>query len=519
MSQPKWNRYTRRHFLKSGSATVVLPLLASLMPEKIYAQSVMQKNFIGISAMNGLFPMYGPNSVLMPATNPANGTISGFTATDIAGKHKIHSKSLIDIKNSSGKISNIIDATYNPYLSKMLMLQGFDFTSCGWNHHTGMMGNMGATVGATSISIPSTASIEHVMAYSLQSSSRSGFYKNATLSGKVVNYSTPQPGGYGTAWTWSNPSSRSTSSIVLAKPYTNPATLWDAFFTSNQIPQTVSNLKKTIVDQVLNDYLSLRSNSKLGKEDKVKLDNHMALLQETQRRVASVGSVCSSLRPATSFADRKMLLRALNDVIVSLIACGKCHSFHGWSYCIASSDAEDYHNWSHQGYNGDTDVVANAAAATSLLEHNRSIMNDMFLDVVTKLDQASLLDNSLVAVVQEHSKRGHQSWNIPVITAGSAGGILKTGQYVDYRDLNSGDDKEFVRFGFPANQLLANFLNALDVTPAEYEAYNPAGAISPVFANNSGYGAALFLDDTGKSHYTGGWSGHNLSSWLPLIKA
>lgn len=515
----KWNRMSRRHFLQAGGATVFLPLLQSLMPERAFAQALTQKNFIGIAAMNGLYPMYGPNSLLMPPTNPVNGVLANFNPMDVTGKHRIHNKALTDIIKESGKISNILDANYNSYAAKMTLMQGFDFVSCGWNHHTGMFGNMGSAIGTTTISIPANASIEHVMAYSVDSSSQKGFYKNPNLAGKAVNYTSLHNNGYGTSWIWSNTSNRNSSAIVSATPYANPATLWDSYLANAQAPATMTNLKKSLVDSIFSDYQSLKNNTKLGKEDLQKIDNHLTFLQEAQRRVSSVGSVCSSLRPATSYADRKMLLRAMNDVIVALIACGKCHSFQGWAYSIASSDLEDYHNWSHQGYDGSTDAVASSAAATSLVEHNRSIMNDMFLDLIKKLDQVGLLDSSLVAVVQEHSKRGHQSWNVPVITAGSAGGVIKTGQYIDYRDLNSGDDKENVRFGFPANQLISNLLQAVDVTPAEYETYNKSGSIDPVFAANSGYGAARFLDDAGKDHYKGGWVGHNLSSWLPLLKA
>jgi hypothetical protein len=129
------------------------------------------------------------------------------------------------------------------------------------------------------------------------------------------------------------------------------------------------------------------------------------------------------------------------------------------------------------------------------------------------------LDNSLIACVQEHSKRGHQCWGVPAITFGSAGGVLKTGQYVDFRNFKSGDDKVYTRYGYPINQLWANWLQALGVPATEYEALNKAG--DPMFqvgGRLTGYGASKFGDPgfTQKS-YSAAWNGYDLSGPMPFL--
>src|SRR5690349_19783594 len=99
----KWNPLTRRHFLQGAAASLSLPLLESLFPEKVWAQLISagtQKNFIAVPAWNGMFRMYGANSQLMPKTDPANGTLAGFSFEDLAGKHRIHYKSLIELKDA-----------------------------------------------------------------------------------------------------------------------------------------------------------------------------------------------------------------------------------------------------------------------------------------------------------------------------------------------------------------------------------------------------------------------------------
>lgn len=514
-----YNRMTRRHFLQGAGGALLLPFLPSLFSEKAAAQvmSNTQKNFIGMAAFNGLFRMYGPTSILMPATNPVNNTLSGFAAQDLPGKHRIHSKLLSDIANANnGRISDLIDTSFSPYLGKMNMLQGLDYLALGWRHHHGQFGNMADSFSGPN-GMPAMASIEQVMAFS------STFYKNPALIGKAVAYNanSAERGNYGASHTWANPASKATSEIVYTSPYSNPATLWDSFF-KTQTATTPTNVKATLVDQVLNDYKNLRASSRLGAEDKVKLDQHIALLYETQKKVTAVGAVCNFLRPSSSLADRKLILQTLNSVIVALISCGYCHSFLGWANSLLSANPEDWHTWSHASYSSESDAIGNAADYNNLVEQNRSTLKDMFLDLVTKLDQAGHLNNSVVVWSQEHSKRGHEAWNVPVIMAGSAGGVFKTGQYIDYRNLNSGDDLTYTRLGFPITQLLGNILQAVDVLPAEYESYNKTDFSNSIFAAKSGYGHSKFDPDgfEGKAggHYKT-WAGHSLSSWLPLIKA
>ncbi len=184
---------------------------------------------------------------------------------------------------------------------------------------------------------------------------------------------------------------------------------------------------------------------------------------------------------------------------------------------------ENYHTWSHEGYGPSNDSIANATSYANLVEHNRSIVRDMCLDLAKKLDAVGLLNDCLIVCPQEHNQLGHQSWNVPVITFGSAGGVLATGKYIDYRDFASGNDTTHSRFGFPMNQLLANVLRAMDVAPAQFEPLNKKWGAP--FKPMSGYGVSQIdnaVTNTGvfDDHYSAAkWSGHDLSEWLPALKA
>jgi hypothetical protein len=509
---------SRRAFLQGAGAALALPVLPSLLPRGAEAQAMpVQKTFVGVVANNGLYKMYGPESQLMPRLplDKATYDTKGLTAVTTP-RHVIHTGSLTTLAQANGgAISDIIDSSFTPLLPKMNMIQGLDYLALGYSHHQAHFGNCASDASSSNDGNPSQAGIDQVMAYS------SSFYKNPVLKGRAVAFTAnPQDAssGYQAGYAWTDPNNPNTSSVVYTTPvYTNPATLFDAYFQTQS--QQMTPLKKTLVDRVLADYKSLRSsNPRLGAADKAKLDLHIQLIQETQTKVNAVLPVCTQTRPASNLTDRALILTTLNSVITSLVACGLCNSFLGWAHSIADADPNNYHKWSHEGYDNDNNAIANQTSYDNLVLNNRNIMKDICLDLAQKLDQVNLLDTTLIACVQEHNKRGHESWNVPVITFGSAGGALKTGQYLDYRDLSDRDDLVFSRFGYPMAQFLANCLLAMDVPRTEFEPLNKKW--SSRFVAATGYGCTEFNNQTTNAgvfdnHYDSAWQGANLSDWLP----
>src|SRR5262245_64794901 len=138
----KWNRRSRPFFLQGAGAALALPFLSSLLPKNVKADATTQKTFIGIGAWNGLYKMYGPESLLMPKTPENGSSLVGFTQVDVPGCHPIHQGTLTDIAAANGgKISEIIDADFAPVLDKMMMMQGFDYPGLVYFHHSGQFGN------------------------------------------------------------------------------------------------------------------------------------------------------------------------------------------------------------------------------------------------------------------------------------------------------------------------------------------------------------------------------------------
>jgi hypothetical protein len=355
------------------------------------------------------------------------------------------------------------------------------------------------------------ASLDQVLACS------ASFYKNPALLGKSAHYLSQNfgPGYHDYSWTYSNPSDPKTSAII-PKPVTAGASaLWDTFFRNFTPPAPGSppppGLKPLLVDRVLADYSALLRNPRLGAADKAQVQQHIALLHHTESQVKATAPVtpvgCTAPARPTNPADIKQLYQAMNSVAVAAAACGLAHSFicSAVAY-VTPTNGDNWHAWSHG--NGSNPVVN---------EHDqiKRCLSEIVLDLVVKLDQAGLLDNSLVLVPTEHTRGTHATISLPVVTFGSAGGVLKTGQFIDYRNWATGSGTADRR-GYPINQLFANVLMAMGMPASEFEALNRDS--NAYFAPGSGYGSAAFGRYTSPGHYAG-LQGKSLSDWLPLIRA
>lgn len=500
----RWNKKSRRLFLQGAGTSLALPFLASLQPKDVEADPSTQKTFVGIGAWNGLFKMYGPESQLMPKTPESGSSLVGLTQVDVPGRHPIHHGDLSSIAQANGgQVSDIIDSSYNALLPKMLMMQGFDYIGLGYYHHSGQFGNWHRTADATEGN-PDMATLDVVLAE---------WFASQGMPGDLVAYSASnrdESSGYGCSW--------KADGSYPTSMFHDPATLWTKYFENATIP---TNIKELLVDRVYADYQSLQSNPRLGAEDRQRLNAHVEHIATTQQKVKQFSAVCQQLQPTVNPDDRSMVLQTMNDVIVGLIACGMCNSFMGWAQALVSEDPDQWHVWSHQGWDNDNGAIADSGSYDNMVEQTRGVMKDMCLDLASKLDALGLLDNCLIACIQEHNKRGHESWNVPAITFGSAGGAFKTGQYVDFRNIGDRDDLVFSRFGYPMNQLYANILLSMGMPAASFEALNRtrADGVGSPFKPGSGYGVNTIHPDSafnmGEAYAS--WNGHDMSEWLPLL--
>ena len=99
-----------------------------------------------------------------------------------------------------------------------------------------------------------------------------------------------------------------------------------------------------------------------------------------------------------------------------------------------------------------------------------------------EVDGTSYLDNTLLIWTQESGMSTHDPVSIPIVTAGGAAGRLQTGLSLDYRRIGHIDsafrpliDSEETYAGLLYNQFLATVLQAMGLTPREFELWGHRG--------------------------------------------
>jgi hypothetical protein len=174
--------------------------------------------------------------------------------------------------------------------------------------------------------------------------------------------------------------------------------------------------------------------------------------------------------------------RLLNEVLAVAMSCGTCRvatitideNNQNLTFTPRAPQGEDWHN----------NVVHPSTAPGDeqdlVVQFNKVFFSEVFLDLVGRFESISngvggtLLDDSLVAWGQENGNYPHYSFSVPVVTAGSAGGALKTGNYCDYRNLNynlsgrNSPEDESLWPGLLFNQWLGTALQAMGIPHEEW---------------------------------------------------
>ena len=269
----------RRQFLRGlGGFTLGLPFLPSLLPGKAYAQAntyLGPRRFVALTSGHG--------GVMRSATYPAM-PASPMTAT-VIGDYVVRSAPLVrQLAGSDAFISDIYRAPASEFpaglVGKMNLLRAIT-TPWYIAHNTGgMLGNFArndgnGTDGQAAQAFP-TPTIDQLMAYS------ANFYPNLT---GVVRRSVVLGGQGGLSWNWNNPGMRM-GNIVEASRLSSPRAAFDALFRATTPSPAPGAPRRAVVDLVLGEYNQLRqSNRRLSRDDRDRLDAHIARLDDLQRRV------------------------------------------------------------------------------------------------------------------------------------------------------------------------------------------------------------------------------------------
>ncbi len=467
---------SRRHFLKGlGGVTVALPVIPSLLPSEALAQTAPKKRFVAIhSGHCQAVEQWLPDHTKFAWTE--QGTFARAA----------------QLSSIQGVISPVLGTAFDGLRGKINLLSRLDSTSVAPNHNAEVI-----LSGGVKTEISDT--LDQVLAAKLFSGSpvnlyvRSVFdqyYSGAShVSVSKGNYS---PGQF-------NPSS-------VFKSLFGGSTPGGGTQPDNRIPRR----DLATVDLVLKQFKALRTNKRLSKIDGERLDHHMELIAQTEKKLQSTlgggggggASSCTNVNgPASSpvvsmtASDYQVVIDQMFDVVELGLKCGKIQvatlMLHAYDYFSGSVGFIP-------GVSGNVRLHEDIGhAGTPELRQMKLNLNRFFGERVARflknlnvvedaMTGSTYLDNSLILWANDQGSfqdgNAHASMNLPVLLAGSAGGKIKTGRYVDYgpayEGINrpvGGDEWGVYKKGRPYNQLLITILQAMGLQPAAYESATAQG--------------------------------------------
>ncbi len=496
----KYDCVRRRLFLQGlGGALLALPFMPSLLPKRARAQSAGQaKRLFAIKSYStqNIIDWYPSQAIGGYQVRPyggdggANGKDDGTliltqTLGESSGKHSDgneyfgHEAALSDFSEG---ISRILSRELAPFQEKLLLLRGLDFLPDTNHNDGGMLGHYGGgSISDQVDNIEVWPTIDQVLAQSDK------FYPATPAGGRSLHLS---PGRSNTF------SFMEDGEQVIAD--TDPKVAFDRLFMNFQAPdgepQPNPNLK--LVDRVYEDYQKARDGARLSAVDRQTLENHMGFLSELQDRLQG-GSNAACTAPdappsapvkGTDVSEINTAFDLMIDVAVAAIQCdltrivtldvykavgkagGNDQGFeHSCASCEGNPNPTDWHRAAH-----DWDQLDQREKVVTI---NEWIAKSVFLRVLERLDVeeadgSTYLDNSVVLWGNELGMN-HLNYSVPVVMAGSAGGALKTGRYIDYidwdRNVRFSQHNGMVIEGVPYNRLMVTLLQAFGLAPSDYE--------------------------------------------------
>lgn len=510
---------SRRQVLKgAGGFSLALPFLPSLA-SKAGAATTPQKRLVWITTNHGgcfessFFPkqsMLSRRVALYPDHEVKAGPL---VATDEGGKTALSPV----LRASSGDLTPAL-------LAKMNVMHGLDVPYYLAHHTGGHLGNMARNDGngsdGAAIQVYTRPTIDQIMAWS-----RSFYGDLAGIRERSIAVGTDT-----VSYSFSSPKAQ-TGGIQAIRGTASSQEVFDRIFA---VPNAEDPGRLKVVDRVVESYKQLRnSNKRLSGEDKQRLDDHVARIAELERKLgAQPAAACSRVSKPTDDANNYLKESAedalkqadlLSEVIVAAFMCGSTRiATWGWGETGRLVSPPSVEGGWHAGV---AHQWIEPPKQDLLARSYQKFFESVFVRLAKRLDieeaeGRTYLDNTLLVWSQECGMVTHEQTSIPVLTFGSAGGAMQTGQYLDYRrteaPMSSFDTKADNNYkqtlGVLYNQWLANVLQFMGLSRKEYELWSHPGYGVPFIGENpnyrSHYGANV-LD----SRYQ-----NDASNFLPFLK-
>ena len=501
------NKSTRRMFLRgTGGALLAIPLLESLLPRGANAGGTLGSPRRLAAFATGHGGIRSTNMFPDVATLTASQSYAGHTVRRgdlaIAVDGGIASLSPVMSASSSALTSTIV--------AKMNVLRGLD--AGFYTAHTSGI-HLGNLAGHDEALVPATQrrpTIDQVLAYSEK------FYPSVPLVRSIslgYNYNI---------------------SIGRENPFDPNSPLQDvpnverSIDLFNQIymaPDPTEESRPPVVDRVLADYQRVRNGPRISAQDRVRLDAHIARLEDFLAKLAAVQSCAEVMAPTmeaqsvmwdtpnfhTDPSAQAQYWQLFSDVVAIAFSCDTCRVATFAADALMDYAGPDYHqDVAHRAHQNSPieppeDPLSGVFAQQLVRDGHQRFFEEVYLDFVTKLDAiddgsgGTLLDSCLVAWTQESGIFTHDAVDCGVVLAGGAGGSLTTGNYCDYRNTSvmgnqygnsypgpfptypDDNTPEFTWFGLLLPQYYGTVLQAMGLDPQDYEE-SSYGGYGPMLA-------------------------------------
>jgi hypothetical protein len=436
MSEEKQRKFklTRRAVLRgAGGIAIGLPWLESLLPRHARADATMPKRFI---------VMFSPNGTLPTQWSPT-GTETSFT------------------------MGPILDPL-TPYLSDLVVVKGLNQQGGGGDGHQNGIGGMltgsalnpgpFAGVGAPPAGWAAGPSVDQRVAEGLAVPTK---FRSLELGVQV-----------GAADNWGRMVYRAANQPL--PPDDDPASVYSTVFTDlHTDPTVLARLRarhKSILDTVGGEFT--RIEGQLGAADRQRLDAHLTAVREIETRLTTDftanNSSCHDPQIASVDAQTNDNFPTVGgiqlDLMAMALACDLTRvASLQWSRSVSqvrfswlpTPIPDGHHDLSHRGDN-------DADAVDKLTRINNWYASQL-AGLITRLKaipegSGTLFDNTLILWSNELAKGNtHSRMGAGYVLAGSAGGALQTGRFLDYTGQS-----------LPHNNLLVSLLNAMGIPDQKF---------------------------------------------------
>ena len=238
-------------------------------------------------------------------------------------------------------------------------------------------------------------------------------------------------------------------------------------------------VRKSSLSLVLDDTRKL--NKELGTEDRARLDQYFTGLRDLERRFdlqltkpdpREACIVTDAPEDLPSGLDAYLVSRRhrmMTDLMLMAIACDQTRVFNMFYASAFSATTKPHHTATHEEA-----VVDELHCQPNCSWYTRRAMDEWAYYVQALADFAegdgSLLDNSLIYATTDQSfAKVHGIDGIPMFTAGTAGGRVKTGLHID------GGGSAGCRLGYTAMRLMG-----LDIASWGDKSNNTSSEISEI---------------------------------------